>query len=157
LISLFGIDGNLSEELSRLVDHANVLVDDVETHVTTAVMVTDANVEHTSLVAKSDLAVGVDDVLTQPVVRLIDQRVGLGFVARLKGGEWCSPFATSVRSLIVVIENDAIEDVLQLVEVVRRLLIEELCPSGFWSVTWRSSDKMQLTQIRCRVLIALEG
>ena len=33
----------------------------------------------------------------------------------------------------------------------------QLCPSGFGSVTWRSSDKMQLTQIRCRVLIALEG
>ena len=51
--------------------------------------------------------------------------MGLGVVARVVGDARGSSPATSMRSLLVVIENDAIERSLQLVEAVRRFLVEE--------------------------------
>lgn len=90
MVVLVRVDRDLAEEGTVLVEHPDVVVDDVEPNVSMAVVVADAHVQEPAPVAKGDLAVVVDDVLSDPVVRLIDQRVRLGFVAAFIGVAWCA-------------------------------------------------------------------
>jgi hypothetical protein len=64
LVVLVGVDGDLTQEVAVIIENADVLVNDVETHPFAAVMVTNTHMENAASVTKGDLVPWVNHVFS---------------------------------------------------------------------------------------------